>query len=59
MYKILGTEIDDGKLLIKVKDFATNKTFLYYVEEIEGMHHSNLKMFLQKRMHFIKSGAYG
>ena len=59
MYKILGTEIDDSKLLIKVKDLAANRTFLYYVEEIEGMHPSNLKMFLQKRLHFIKSGAYG
>jgi len=59
VYKILGTEMDDGKLLIKVKDLAANKTFLYYAEEVEGMHHSNLKIFLQKRLHFIKSGAYG
>ena len=59
MYKILGTEIDDGKRLIKVKDLATNKTFLYYAQEIEGMHHSNLKIFLQKRLHFIESGGYG
>jgi len=59
VYKILGTEMDDGKLLINVKDRATNKTFLYYAQEIEGMHHSNLKIFLQKRLHFIESGAYG
>jgi len=59
LYKILGTKIDDGKLLIKVKDLAANQTFLYYVEEIEGMHHSNLKTFLQKRLHFIEGGAYG
>jgi len=59
VYKVLGTEIDDGKRLIKVKDRADNITYLYYVEEIEGMHHSNLKIFLQKRLHFIKSGAYG
>ena len=59
MYKILGTEMDDGKRLIKVKDLAANITYLYYVEEIEGMQHSNLKIFLQRRSHFIESGAYG
>jgi len=59
VYKILGTEIDDGKRLIKVKDLAANITYLYYVEEIEGMDPSNLKAFLQRRLHFIESGAYG
>ena len=58
MYKILGTEIDDGKLLIKIRNYNDHTTLLYYTDEIEHIPDPQLKEFLQKRQHFIENGNY-
>ncbi len=59
MYKIISTEMDDGKLLIKTKDLRLQITFLYYVDEVPYIPMPQLKRYLQKRLPFIKSGEYG
>ncbi len=59
MFKILGTEFDDGKQLIKVRDLTAQVTFLYYVEEVKHIPNEHLRNYLQKRLPFIMSGEYG
>lgn len=59
MYKILGTEIEDDKLLITVRNYHDHTTLLYYEEEINHIPDKQLKEYLQKRLPFIKTGNYG
>lgn len=54
-YKILGTEIDDGKLLIKIKNYHDHTTLLYYIDEIEHIPNLSLKEFLMKRKPFLEN----
>ena len=58
MYKILGAQIDDGKMLVTVKDSPNFMTYYYYTEEFEHIPDPRLKEYLQKRKIFIMNGNY-
>lgn len=59
MYKILGTETEDEKVLIKTLDKRDGSKYLYYEEEVRYIPDAGLRKFLNRRLYFIVEGNYG
>ncbi|GAA0341214.1 hypothetical protein GCM10008931_35910 [Oceanobacillus oncorhynchi subsp. oncorhynchi] len=52
---------EDGGRFIDALDLQTGITYSYYEEEFEDMHlpeNQDVKNYVLKRMHLIRSGAY-
>lgn len=47
MYELIGKEIDEGMLLVKVLDRKSGIVFSYYEDEIPNIKNSNMKKFFQ------------
>ena len=58
MFEIIGTEIEEGTRLIKVKDLAADLLMIYYQDEIPYIPDLELKFLLISRMFKIREGAY-
>lgn len=57
MYKI-KTSTKDDVLLIQLTSKATNADYYFTKKEVKFISDPIIKKYIEKRMHFIESGAY-